>query len=211
MKKIRNKGFTHISRACDRERGFTLIELLIVIAVLGTLAIVVLIALNPIQQLARTRDAGRLSTIAQLGHAMEAVGVTRGGQYPRSLGAAPFGCGGVTNGDWLTSCLIDGGEINILPDNTIGTYSTGVNNNTCDTTAGTRDENGYCYWSTNDREKFVIWVLAEAETNTNQCASGPVASWFVYSSAAGRGGLWCGGSGGNPPNPTNFNPDRFVQ
>lgn len=37
--------------------GFTLIELLIVMAILGVLAVVVLVAINPVQQLARTRDA----------------------------------------------------------------------------------------------------------------------------------------------------------
>ena len=53
-------------------KGFTLIELLIVIAILGVLAVVVLVAINPVQQLARTRDAGRKSSVAQIGHAVAA-------------------------------------------------------------------------------------------------------------------------------------------
>jgi prepilin-type N-terminal cleavage/methylation domain-containing protein len=61
-----NRGFTLISKACKRSSiynyGFTLIELLIVIAILGVLAVVVLVAINPIEQLARTRDGGRLTS-----------------------------------------------------------------------------------------------------------------------------------------------------
>ena len=68
MKKISNlrslistkKGFTTTSL---HSRGFTLIELLIVIAVLGVLAAVVLVAIDPGQQLARGRDSGRKPSI----------------------------------------------------------------------------------------------------------------------------------------------------
>lgn len=46
--------------------GFTLIELLIVIAVLGILAIAVLSAINPIEQINRSRDTGGRSDAEQL-------------------------------------------------------------------------------------------------------------------------------------------------
>ena len=47
-------------------RGFTLVELLIVIALIGVLAVAVLAAINPIEQLNRARDTGRESDAAQL-------------------------------------------------------------------------------------------------------------------------------------------------
>lgn len=47
-------------------RGFTMIELLIVIAVLGVLAIAVLSAINPIEQINRGRDTGSRSDSEQL-------------------------------------------------------------------------------------------------------------------------------------------------
>lgn len=47
-------------------RGFTMIELLIVIAVLGVLAIAVLAAINPIEQINRGRDTGNRSDAEQL-------------------------------------------------------------------------------------------------------------------------------------------------
>lgn len=47
-------------------KGFTLIELLIVIAVLGILAVAVLSAINPIEQINRSRDTGSRSDAEQL-------------------------------------------------------------------------------------------------------------------------------------------------
>lgn len=46
--------------------GFTLIELLIVIAVLGILAVAILSAINPIEQINRSRDTGSRSDAEQL-------------------------------------------------------------------------------------------------------------------------------------------------
>jgi prepilin-type N-terminal cleavage/methylation domain-containing protein len=46
--------------------GFTMIELLIVIAVLGILAVAVLAAINPIEQINRGRDTGSRSDAEQL-------------------------------------------------------------------------------------------------------------------------------------------------
>ena len=47
-------------------QGFTLIELLIVIAVLGILAVAVLSAINPIEQINRSKDTGSRSDAEQL-------------------------------------------------------------------------------------------------------------------------------------------------
>src|SRR5437879_5703409 len=52
------------------QKGFTLVELLIMIAILGVVAGVVIVAINPLEQIARDQDAGRESTIGQLGRAI---------------------------------------------------------------------------------------------------------------------------------------------
>jgi type IV pilus assembly protein PilA len=96
------------------KKGFTLIELLIVIAILGVLAVVVLVAINPVQQLARTRDAGRISTVSQLGHSVEAYYTSHNGTYPAT------GLGGITT-------LVSTGEITQVPaevNNTLTTNAT---------------------------------------------------------------------------------------
>ena len=65
----------------SRDRGFTLIELLIVIAVLGILAVAVLSAINPIEQINRSRDTGSRSDAEQLLGAIDRYYSTAG-YYP---------------------------------------------------------------------------------------------------------------------------------
>lgn len=65
------------------KKGFTLIELIVVIAVIGVLAAVVIAAINPLEQLAKSEDAGRRSSVAQLAKAMDAYVANLGtGLYP---------------------------------------------------------------------------------------------------------------------------------
>ena len=59
-------------------RGFTLIELLIVISILGILAVAVLSAINPVEQLKKSRDARRKSDVAELLNAHERYFTTFG-------------------------------------------------------------------------------------------------------------------------------------
>jgi len=49
-----------------KNKGFTLIELLVVISLIGILAVAVLSAINPIEQLNKGRDAGRRADAAQI-------------------------------------------------------------------------------------------------------------------------------------------------
>lgn len=64
------------------QKGFTMIELLIVIAVLGILAVAVLAAINPIEQINRGRDTGSQSDSEQLIGAID--------RYYTSLGYYPW-------------------------------------------------------------------------------------------------------------------------
>ena len=62
-------------------RGFTMIELLIVVAVLGILAVAVMAAINPIEQINRGKDTGSRSDAEQLISAVDRF-YTANGYYP---------------------------------------------------------------------------------------------------------------------------------
>ena len=64
-----------------KKLGFTMIELLIVIAVLGVLAVAVLSAINPIEQINRGKDTGSRSDAEQLLSAIDRYYTTQG-VYP---------------------------------------------------------------------------------------------------------------------------------
>jgi len=67
--------------------GFTMIELLIVIAVLGVLAVAVLSAINPIEQINRGKDTGTRSDSEQLISAIDRY-YTSKGYYPWMVGVS---------------------------------------------------------------------------------------------------------------------------
>ncbi len=155
-----------------REKGFTLIELLIVIAILGTLAVVVLLALNPLQQLARTRDAGRQSAVTQLGHALEAYATGRNGVYV------------TPNATWMTT-LQTAGEIATVP-SAIAYSITGT------APCTTNVQNSICYNSgAAGAAPAIVYARLESQAQISRCASGQNA-FSVYSTADGRGGVVCG-------------------
>lgn len=165
-------------------RGFTLIELLIVIAILGTLAVVVLVALNPVQQLARTRDAGRLSAVTQIGHSIEAYATSNSGGYPPTAG-----CTANSTTTWL-NCLLNASEISSVPGK--------ITNNLGDCSGNV--VNGWCYNLYGTGARAIVYSRLEGNANINRCNTG-MDAYAVYSTANSRGGIVCVASGGSPADP----------
>lgn len=152
------------------KKGFTLIELLIVIAILGVLAVVVLVAINPVQQLARTRDSGRISTVSQLGHAIESYAVTHDGNFPAA-------------GTWNTD-LTTVGDIQVFPaqvTNSLTSYCT------------TNVQQGWCYAVDTATDNFALWSAMEADTNLeiNVANCGGAQAHAAYLSETGRVCIGC--------------------
>lgn len=169
------------------KQGFTLIELLIVIAILGTLAVVVLLALNPVQQLARTRDAGRISAVTQLGHAIEAYSTSNNGIY------VPEGA------TWITS-LVTAGEIASVP--------SPINYSVAGATACAENaQNGFCYDASSaaGASPAIVYARLESDSHGSKCTGANVA-YAVYSTANGRGGVVCGAGTGLNPGSQSFLP-----
>lgn len=65
-----------------REEGFTLIELLVVIGIIGILAAIVLVAVNPGRQFAQARNTTRKSDIIQISTAVYAFAADHNGNLP---------------------------------------------------------------------------------------------------------------------------------
>jgi len=180
------------------KKGFTLIELLIVMAILGVLAVVVLVAINPVQQLARTRDSGRKSTVTQLGHSLEAYFTARNGEYLDGVN-----CIGTNGGPVLTAwmgCLEFAGEMSSAPStiaNSVGTKTP----KTCDLIGGiSGSQSQFCYNVNIDSTAAVIFTILESATEESKCPS--QTPFFVWSTADGRGGTLC--LGGAPSAGTKY-------
>ncbi len=183
------KGF-----ALSKSKGFTLIELLIVIAILGVLVISVLSILNPAEQTARSRDAGRKTVIAQLGTTIQSF-YAQSGQYPAA------------NEAWMKT-LIDGGELKSVQYNSnaagyIG-CAAGSNQATSDgTTGGT--QTGYCYKYDPTTVPPAVIIYSRAESKASATTAGASGSpcvqantWIVWSSGLNKTGLWCATSTAEP-------------
>lgn len=159
-------------------KGFTLIELIIVIAILGVLAVIVFVAINPGERQAQARDTGRISSITQLGRSLQAY-YTVNTNYPDV-------------GTWAQD-LIDQGELSIFPSGV--SYSlNGIS--ACTTYVQPAVDSTYCY----DEDQVsdngaLVFSKAEATSNRDECTA-PEEAYFVFSTEDGRGGTIC--SNGDP-------------
>lgn len=163
--------------------GFTLIEMLVAIAILGLLAIMVLVAINPIQSLAKVRDGSRLHAVTEIGHSLQIFSTNKGSIFVPPAGCPPSGGGSPT---WF-QCLIDGGEINNTPAKV---------ENTLTSLCITNEVNGYCYKATlaDGTGPIIVYSRLESKSSTDFCPA-DTATWALYSSADGRGGTVCSPGG----------------
>ena len=112
------------------KKGFTLLEILLVIALLGILASIVLIAINPNRQLATGRNVVRLSAINTINNAVSEYTIKNRGAYPAGIttGAYQDICPvGVTSGCVDLSVLVPTYLAEIPLDANGGNYQIAIN------------------------------------------------------------------------------------
>jgi prepilin-type N-terminal cleavage/methylation domain-containing protein len=157
-------------------RGFTLIELIIVIAILGVLAVVVLVAMNPAERQAQARDAGRVTAVSQIGRSLQAY-YTSKASYPDV-------------GTWAAD-LVGMGELSTFPSGIKYSYNSVT---ACDTYEQPSPDFTYCY-NEDQANGAIIFAKAESTSYRSKCTA-PQEAYFAYSTADGRGGTIC--SEGDP-------------
>jgi len=171
------------------KQGFTLLELLIVIAIIALLAVVIFFLLSPAEQLSKGRDAGRASTISQLGEAVEAYASSR------STSATPYPAEGAA---WITT-LVTAGEMGAVPGIITNTKTTA----SC-ASGQMQSTTDWCYdLTTVAPYYFVVFTKLEAKVNTTGVTPPcPYDRAFqVYSSIDSRSGRHCVAAVGNTPAP----------
>lgn len=90
-----------LAQRSSTAKGFTLVELLIVVAVIGILATVLIVAVNPAKQLQKSRDTTRKSALKTLQSALEQY-YADNGTYPTSdCWSGTSGCWRLTAGSFL--------------------------------------------------------------------------------------------------------------
>jgi len=161
------------------KKGFTLVELLIVIAIIGVLAVVVLVAINPVEQLAKTRDSGRISSVTQLGHALQAYYTSKNAIYPPEA-------------SWNASMVVSG-ELSTFPSGIAYTAYAVLPCVTAD-----NDEPSvtptYCY-DLDVTNGPIVYSKMESNNQNTKCSGGTPQAFAAFSTADGRGGVVCGAGG----------------
>lgn len=64
---------------CIAQRGFTLIELLLVIAIIGSLAAIILVILKPADRIAKANNSKRKADVDAIKYAIDTYGLDNGG------------------------------------------------------------------------------------------------------------------------------------
>lgn len=154
--------------------GFTLVELLVVIGVIGILASVVAVVINPKEQIARSKDSKRKAGINTLAVALNEYGISNHGSFP------------VANNTWMNNFI----ERNTLKAGVPAVPYNPAISNSC---MAAPNQNNYCYFL--DNGNAFIMVQLESKLEKNKCASGET-PFFMYSTADAKAGVICYSSPG---------------
>ncbi len=161
------------------KKGFTLIELLVVIGIIGILAAVVLVAVNPGRQFAQARDTQRRSDLLQVTNAIYQFAAENDGDLPGTddtvtipnfpaavtcIGngganscALNTDCDGTTPFDLAAAGAVDGASDGVdLP--IVPTYVADI---PMDPSGGTAADTGYCIYQDATTGRVTASALGE--------------------------------------------------
>lgn len=178
----------HINNRFHLKKGFTLIELLIVMAILGVLAVVVLLAINPAEQLARTRDTGRVSAVTQIGHAIQAYYTGHNATYPTT-----------TNWGSADNELLVSSELSAMPAQIAYSIS-----GTAACTSTTIANGTWCYAT--DATDTIVYASLESRNYDSKCTTATDNAYILFSANEGKAGVVCAAADPSPASSYTFVP-----
>jgi prepilin-type N-terminal cleavage/methylation domain-containing protein len=195
--------------------GFTIVELLVALAVLAIISTAVVIAINPAEQMAKSRDTNRKATVKQLATALEAMNITKcsgtscSATYPTtnqissnevSARWASYVVGGGNCGGPCTPRYI--APVPTIPyvgpiDPCLGQGENITEEVVTIDENGTRyswfEESGFCYGVTDDGTKAIISSGLESAEEIKKCKSTGKA--FIVWTSSGKHGIYCDQTG----------------
>lgn len=139
--------------------GFTLIELVVVMVLIGVLATIAIVGINPIEQAGRGRDTVRKQTMSDVKTAVLAYATAKG--YPK-VGSGQL----ILAEEWLTFFKNEK-ELKIIPP--AQEYKVGGITK-CSGAGDVAEENGYCYKT--DGSNAIIFARLESNSENKKCLVG---------------------------------------
>ncbi|MBI2075092.1 MAG: prepilin-type N-terminal cleavage/methylation domain-containing protein [Candidatus Harrisonbacteria bacterium] len=140
----------------EKKNGFTLIELLLVVAIIGILAAIVIIAINPGKQLSETKDSQRKADFITMLDAVYQFTIDSRGTLPANIPTNPneiCRTPTATSGQCALAGLVD---LSVLTDN--GTYLAAM---PVDSQASTSNGTGYRISTTTGR-RVTVYAIASS-------------------------------------------------
>lgn len=145
--------------------GFTLVELIVVIAVLGILAGIVLVALNPLEHIAKATDGRTKQSVSQVGGSLSSF-YSQKQTFP------------TVDSDWMDE-LITNGDLSDRPPQApeLCNPSAALDSNFCLQVSG----NG-----------AVVYSQLTSQGENSRCSTESDVAYFLFDTIRGRGCLVCG-------------------
>ncbi|OQA04350.1 MAG: Type II secretion system protein G precursor [bacterium ADurb.Bin400] len=173
------------------KKGFTIFELLVVLAIIGTLAAIVLV--NIANARSRARDARRASDIKEISNVIGIYHASNG-SYPSS-GSCSYTSGtpniwagpaaGCTGSNWIPGIVP--AYMSELPDDPGPTTVTSMNGLLPPGTVPGNNDRGYLYWSNGVDYKIMAHIPENCSESTYKTLVDPTRvcwAWSIYSSGA---------------------------
>lgn len=156
--------------------GFTLIELIVSIGIIGILVTILAVLINPVEQMAYSRDISRITTLTELAHAMKRYAVTHNYSYPEPV-------------SWIDE-LINSSEIKSGPKGI--SYRGGIIACSANAYPGARPT--FCYVVDTSEDDLGILIFTRLESHRKRLHCNLSEPYFVYSSQDDRIGEICSAS-----------------